>query len=90
MQLANFRRGLQDHQYLTLARKRGLNAEVEAALRSVVPRVFSEVPRGGAVAFAETGDRFESVRYSLARAIARAPRDDSPRPRPSRGKRRGH
>lgn len=90
VQLANFRRGLQDHQYLTLARGLGLNAEVEAALRATVPRVFSEVPRGGAVAFAETGDRFESVRYTLARAIARAPRDDSPRPRPSRGKRRGH
>ncbi len=50
VQLANFRRGLQDHQYLTLARKLGLNAEVEAAVRAVVPRVFSEVPRGGAVA----------------------------------------
>ena len=45
---------------------------------------------GGAVAFAETGDAFETVRYTLARAIARAPRDDSPRPRHSRGKRRGH
>ncbi len=90
VQLANFRRGLQDHQYLTLARKLGLRAEVEAALRSVVPRVFSEVPRGGRVAFAETGDAFEAVRYTLAQAIARAPRDDSPRPRPSRGKRRGH
>ncbi|MCA1620491.1 MAG: DUF4091 domain-containing protein [Acidobacteria bacterium] len=90
VQLANFRRGLQDHQYLTLARRLGLKAEVEAGLRAVVPRVFSEVPRGGAVAFAETGDAFESVRYRLARAIARAERDDSPRPRPSRGKRRGH
>ncbi len=83
-------RALQDHQYLTLARKLGLTAEVEAALRAVVPRVFSEVPRGGAVAFAETGDAFESVRYTLARAIARASRDDGPRPRPSSGKRRGH
>jgi hypothetical protein len=90
VQLANFRRGLQDHQYLTLARGLGLNAEVEAALRAVVPRVFSEAPRDGAVSFAETGDAFESVRHTLARAIARAPRDDSPRPRPSRGKRRGH
>ncbi|HEX7317577.1 MAG TPA: hypothetical protein VF297_26990 [Pyrinomonadaceae bacterium] len=90
VQLANFRRGLQDHQYLTLARQLGLNNEVEAALRAVVPRVFSEVPRDGAVAFAERGDAFESVRYRLAQAIARAPRDDSPRPRPSRGKRRGH
>ncbi len=88
VQLANFRRGLQDHQYLTLARKLGLDAEVEVALGAVVPRVFSEA--GATVGFAETGDAFETVRYKLAQAIARAPRDDSPRPRPSRGKRRGH
>ena len=88
IQLANFRRGLQDHLYLTLARKLGLNAEVEAALGAVVPRVFSEA--GATVGFAETGDAFETARYRLAQAIARAPRDDSPRPRPSRGKRWGH
>jgi hypothetical protein len=92
VQLANFRRGLQDHQYLTLARRAGLNAEVEAALQSIVPRVFSETPRGGAVSFAETGDQFERVRYTLARAIARAEKGRSPRvrPRASRGQRRGH
>lgn len=90
VQLANFRRGLQDHQYLTLARRAGLDAEVEGALRAVVPRVFSEAPRGGAVGFAETGDAFESVRYRLARAIARAPKGAVPRARLSRGGRRGH
>ena len=72
IQLANFRRGLQDHQYLTLARKLGLNAEVEAALSAVVPKVFSEAGRNTAVSFAETGDEFEAVRYRLAQAIARA------------------
>jgi hypothetical protein len=92
VQLANFRRGLQDHQYLTLARRAGLNAEVEAALQAVVPRVFSETPRGGAVSFAETGDQFERARYTLARAIARAEKGRSPRARAraSRGQRRGH
>ena len=72
VQLANFRRGLQDHQYLSLARKAGLGAEVEAALAAVVPQVFSEAPRDGAVRFAEAGDRFEEARYRLARAIAGA------------------
>ena len=72
VQLTNFRRGLQDHQYLTMARQAGLNAEVEAALQAVVPKVFSEAK--GAVSFAETGDAFERVRYTLARAIARAGR----------------
>ena len=91
VQLANFRRGLQDHQYLTLARKAGLGVEVNSALRAVVPRVFSETPRGGPVSFAETGDAFESVRHGLGRAIERSARRDGRRPtaRPSRGRRRG-
>jgi hypothetical protein len=90
VQLANFRRGLQDHQYLTLARKAGLDAEVESALRAVVPRVFSEA--GATVGFAETGDAFERVRYTLARAIARAQKGGAGRTgaRPSRGHSRGH
>jgi hypothetical protein len=80
VQLANFRRGLQDHQYLTLARGLGLDAEVDAALRTVVPRVFSEAK--DSVSFAETGDEFERVRYGLAQAIARAGRKGkSPRSR---------
>jgi Domain of unknown function (DUF4091) len=89
VQLANFRRGLQDHQYLTLARKLGLDAEVESALRAVVPRLFSEA--GATVGFAETGDAFEKVRYTLARAIARARKGGSrPGARTSSGRSRGH
>ena len=75
VQLANLRRGLQDHQYLTLARRLGLQAEVDAALRAVVPRVFSDA--GETVGFAESGDAYEAVRLKLAEAIAasgRAPR----------------
>src|SRR5215813_13482852 len=68
VQLANLRRGLQDHLYLTMARKLGLNAEVEAALRTIVPRVFSDAR--DKVGFAETGDAFEAARYQLAKAIA--------------------
>jgi hypothetical protein len=59
---------LQDHLYLTMARKLGLNAEIEAALRTIVPRVFSDA--GDQVGFAETGDAFEAARYQLAKAIA--------------------
>ncbi|HEV7893193.1 MAG TPA: hypothetical protein VGP08_21435 [Pyrinomonadaceae bacterium] len=88
VQLANFRRGLQDHLYLTIARKLGLNAEVESALRAVVPRVFSDA--GATVGFAETGDAFEAVRYRLARAIAHAQKGRGPRARSSRGRSRGH
>jgi len=67
VQLANLRRGLQDHQYLTLAKKLGLEAELKTALGQVVPRVFSEA--GETVGFAETGETFETARLALAAAI---------------------
>ncbi|MEO8078098.1 MAG: glycoside hydrolase domain-containing protein, partial [Acidobacteriota bacterium] len=69
IQLANFRRGLQDHQYLALARRLGLQSEVDAALAAIVPRVFSDA--GTTVSFPETGDPYEAVRLRLARAIAK-------------------
>jgi hypothetical protein len=69
IRLANLRRGLQDHQYLTLARKLGLSAEVDAALAAVVPRVFADA--GETVGFAETGETFETARLALAEAIER-------------------
>ena len=67
IQLANLRRGLQDHQYLKIARKLGLEAEVKAALAKVVPRVFSDA--GETVGFAETGETFEAARIALGEAI---------------------
>ncbi|NWG14600.1 MAG: DUF4091 domain-containing protein [Acidobacteria bacterium] len=70
IQLANFRRGLQDHQYLSLARKLGLEGEVQQAIQAVAPRLFSEA--SVTVGFAETGNAFEEVRYQLGRAIAAA------------------
>jgi len=70
VQLANFRRGLQDHQYLTLARQLGLEALVEEILRNVVPRVFSDAKE--TVGFAESGNAYEAARYKLAQALARA------------------
>ena len=71
IQLANFRRGLQDHQYLTLARRLGLDAVVEEVLTAIVPRVFSDA--GSRVSFPETGDPYDAARLKLARAIAAAP-----------------
>ena len=67
IQLANFRRGLQDHQYLTLARKLGLDALVDEVLKDIVPRVFSDA--GERVSFPETGDPYEAARLRLAWAI---------------------
>jgi hypothetical protein len=70
VQLANLRRGLQDHLYLSLARQRGLDAAIAEAMHAVAPRVFSDAQ--GQVGFAEDGDTFEAARYKLARAIAAA------------------
>jgi hypothetical protein len=73
VRLANLRRGLQDHLYLTLAREKGLESTVREALEAVVPRVFSDA--GDTVGFAEMGDAYEAARLSLARALAGAPRE---------------
>lgn len=70
IQLANLRRGLQDHLYLTLAQECGLDDEVRGALQAVVPRVFSDVD--GTIGFADDGDTYEIARYNLAVAIAAA------------------
>jgi hypothetical protein len=74
VQLANLRRGLQDHQYLTLARRSGLEPVVQEALRAVVPRVFSD--DGETVGFAETGETFEAARRTLAEAITAVKKED--------------
>ena len=67
VQLANLRRGLQDHQYLTLARQAGLEPLVQQALQAVVPRVYSDA--GETVGFAETGEAYEAARLKLGLAI---------------------
>jgi hypothetical protein len=72
IQLANFRRGLQDHLYLTMAQELGFADEVASALESIVPKVFLEVDnsdKNAPVSFPEDGNTYEKVRYSLARVI---------------------
>jgi len=70
IQLANLRRGLQDHLYLTTARNLGLNQLVEDVLEQVVPRVFSDT--SGALGFAENESIYEDARLRLGKAIAEA------------------
>lgn len=72
VQLANFRRGLQDHQYLTMAKQLGLDEVVRTSVEKIVPRVFSEA--GETVSFSESGNDYEEARYKLAQAIAQAKR----------------
>jgi hypothetical protein len=70
--LANIRRGLQDHLYLTLARKAGREKTVDEALAAIVPRVLSDVRRGEGVTFPEEGNSYEQWRYTLGKAIEAA------------------
>lgn len=67
VQLANLRRGLQDHLYLTFARQLGLTSLINNELKAIVPRVFSDAK--GTVGFAETGNEYERARYRLGRVI---------------------
>ena len=70
IQLANFRRGLQDHLYLTLARQAGLDALVEEVLSETVPAVFSDT--GTALGFSVGEAGFESARRRLGESIEQA------------------
>ena len=73
VQLANLRRGLQDHLYLTLARQAGLEPVVQETLQAVVPRVYSDA--GETVGFAETGEAYEAARLKLGAGDRGAPRE---------------
>jgi hypothetical protein len=70
IQLANLRRGLQDHLYLTLARQQGLEALVQESLAKTVPAMFSDAKE--TIGFSEKGDDYEQARYRLGKALAGA------------------
>ena len=70
--MANLRRGLQDHIYLTMARDLGREDEVKAALQTIVPKVLSDVGRNDGVSFPEDGTTFDEVRYRLGKTIENA------------------
>jgi hypothetical protein len=74
IQMANLRRGLQDHALLTLARRYGLEREIAATIDRLVPRVFSDAV-DMELGFSERGNDYEDARQRLLHAIAtRAPR----------------
>jgi hypothetical protein len=85
IQLANFRRGLQDHLYLSMGRQLGLGVLVDEMVGTLVPRVFSDTYTSAPVSFSQTGNDYEDARYRLASRIADVLRRSStprvPRPR---------
>ena len=71
IRLANFRRGLQDHLYLTMARKID-PAQVDAYVQEIVPRVFGEAKDNEHIGFSIHGDDYDRVRLKLAQIIEAA------------------
>jgi hypothetical protein len=76
IQLANFRRGIQDILYLQLAQSSGHGKAVEEALNQAVPVVLSDLRssngsknKTGFIGFAEKGDVYEAIRYRLGKLI---------------------
>jgi len=72
IQLANFRRGIQDHLYLTMARFLGLDELVDEVVSEVVPKVFSDAKGLNGIGFADGEAVFESARLRLGEAIEKA------------------
>lgn len=69
VRMANFRRGMQDHLYLTLAMERGLTGLVSEALDEMVPQVFMEVGYDDPVRYELDPDAYTAHRYRLGKAI---------------------
>jgi hypothetical protein len=68
VRLANLRRGLQDHLYLTMAAANGAQTLVDQMMQLIVPKVFSDAD--GTIGFSEDGNEYETARYQLAQAIS--------------------
>ena len=70
VRMANFRRGMQDHLYLTMAGKRGQDELIDEALDNIVPRVFMEVNRNDKIYYELDPDVYDRFRYKLGVAIS--------------------
>jgi hypothetical protein len=70
VRMANFRRGMQDHLYLTMAGKRGQNELINEALEAIVPRVFMDVNRNDKIYYELDPDVYDGYRYKLGVAIS--------------------
>lgn len=65
MRLKNWRRGIEDVEYLVMAREAGFGEQVDSLLETLLPRVVDEVAPTDAVTFPEDGPSWTQARRYL-------------------------
>ncbi len=65
IRLKNWRRGIEDVEYLVMAREAGFDAEVDALLATLLPRIVDQVNAADAVSFPEDGQSWRDARRYL-------------------------
>ncbi|MBL4635696.1 MAG: DUF4091 domain-containing protein [Kofleriaceae bacterium] len=65
IRLKNWRRGIEDVEYLVMARAAGFDREVDALLETLLPRTLNETSESSAVSWPEDGRRWQLARRYL-------------------------
>ncbi|MCP4444592.1 MAG: DUF4091 domain-containing protein [Myxococcales bacterium] len=65
IRLKNWRRGIEDVEYLVMAREAGFSAEVDALLEALLPAVVDQVGSAESVSFPEDGASWQRARRYL-------------------------
>ena len=69
IRLKNWRRGIQDVEYLVLADRAGHSAEVDRLLAALIPRVLDQTEDGEPVSWPDDGERWFAARQYLAKLL---------------------
>jgi hypothetical protein len=70
MRMKNFRRGMQDYEYLWLARRTGVPEEtIKRIVGEIIPAALDEVDQGGQPKYAGKGYLYEKARKELAELL---------------------
>ena len=70
MRMKAYRRGLQDYEYCWLARERGRGEQVDALLKTLIPKAFAEAAGTRKGAWSHNPAEYERARTELAKLIA--------------------
>ena len=70
IRIKNWRRGMQDYEYLWLAGQSGLKARADAIVKSCVPAAFNEADKAKGISWPSRGYGFERYRRRLANLIS--------------------